>query len=123
MKDRTPRAASTGDSQASQSPAPIVRARHDESSQQDENQSHLILSAEAWLRTANRLRLSARELEVVQHIFDGHSEARIAWLLHISPHTVHTYIKRIYTKLEVSDRCELILRVVDLHLRAIESAG
>lgn len=48
--------------------------------------------------------LSDRELEVLRWMAKGKSAGDIGTILAISPDTVKTYIKRLYEKLEVSDR-------------------
>ena len=69
------------------------------------------------------LRLSARETQIVKGIFDDLKDMGIAERLEISPHTVHTYIQRIYSKLGVASRTELILRVVAVFLHAESAVG
>ncbi len=54
--------------------------------------------------------LSAREREVVQAVVDGLSDKQIAARLDLSPETVRTYVKRIYKKLRVTGRSELMSR-------------
>ena len=51
--------------------------------------------------------LSKRELEVVDLIGSGYSNADIAKILVISPHTVNDHTKNIYRKLDVHSRLEL----------------
>ncbi len=75
-----------------------------------------------WSRIGSVLLLTPRELEVVQHIFDGECESQIAYRLGISPHTVHTYVRRLYAKLKVTDHRELILRIFAEHLRGMSPA-
>jgi DNA-binding NarL/FixJ family response regulator len=70
-----------------------------------------LLSCAEWRAVAAVLKLSPRELEIVQCIFDGKIEGAIALKLNISAHTVHTHVKRLYRKLGVCDRCELVIRV------------
>lgn len=79
---------------------------------------HDVMSAHQWSRVASSLGLSRRELQIVQSIFDDDKELSMAYQLHISPHTVHTYIQRIYRKLGVSSRCELVVRVFGEYLDA-----
>jgi DNA-binding NarL/FixJ family response regulator len=52
--------------------------------------------------------LSAREQEVLQFITKGFSTNEIAALMSVSHHTVLTYVRRIYAKLEVKSRTEAI---------------
>jgi DNA-binding CsgD family transcriptional regulator len=75
-----------------------------------------LLSDDQWRLMRLSLRLSARELQIVQCIFDGQIEAAIALRLGISAHTVHTYMRRLYRKLGVRDRCELLVRVFAAYL-------
>jgi len=52
--------------------------------------------------------LSAREREVVQYLAGGMTNRQIANALHLSPHTVKNYLFRIFDKLGVSSRTELL---------------
>jgi DNA-binding NarL/FixJ family response regulator len=70
-----------------------------------------IFSDEAWQRVTSVLTLSARESEILQAVFDDQKESCIAANLGISSHTVHTHLERIYRKLHVSSRVELVVRV------------
>ena len=55
--------------------------------------------------------LSKREQEVVQHLLEGKSNKLIALSLGVSDRTVEFHLKNIYTKLQVSTRVELILKL------------
>lgn len=70
-----------------------------------------VLSEAQWRSLAAALKLSQREFEVVQYIFDGKKEPVVARELGISRHTVRTHVKRIYRKLAVHDRSELLVRI------------
>lgn len=52
--------------------------------------------------------LSGREKEVLEFITKGFTTDEIARLLQVSPHTVLTYIRRIYGKLNVKSRTEAV---------------
>lgn len=69
-----------------------------------------------WPRLGVALRLSPREMQIVQGVFEDRKEESIAYELGISPHTVNTYFQRLYAKLRVSSRPQLILRVVAEYL-------
>ena len=83
--------------------------------------SHLFASQE-WRQIADSLRLSPRELQIIQGVFDDSKELAIARQLEISPHTVHTYLERIYRKLDVNSRVQVVLRVVVEHMELSSSA-
>jgi len=55
--------------------------------------------------------LSAREQEVAGLLLKGYTYRAIATELHISENTVKTYVKNVYSKLEVQNRTELIQRM------------
>jgi DNA-binding NarL/FixJ family response regulator len=70
-----------------------------------------VFSEDAWQRVTSVLALSARESEILQAVFEDQKECCIAANLGISSHTVHTHLERIYRKLHVSSRVELVVRV------------
>ncbi len=78
-----------------------------------------ILSSNAWRRIANSLRISDRELQIVQGIFDDRKESTIADDLMISVHTVHTHLERLYRKLGVSTRAGLIICILSEYLSSL----
>ena len=62
--------------------------------------------------------LSSREKEILDWVARGKSNTVIADILEISPGTVDTYMRRIYEKLEVSDRTSAAVKGVGLGLIA-----
>ena len=52
--------------------------------------------------------LSPREVELLEYIVRGETEAQIARRLFISPHTVRTHVKSIYRKLHVRSRAAAV---------------
>ena len=70
-----------------------------------------IFTDRTWTGIADSLGLSGRELQITRGVFDNRTEAAIAADLDISPHTVHSYLKRLHQKLHVVNRVELVLRV------------
>jgi LuxR family maltose regulon positive regulatory protein len=60
--------------------------------------------------------LSKRELEVLQFIASGASNAEIAQALYIAVGTVKNHVKNIYSKLDVHSRAQAIARARDLGL-------
>jgi DNA-binding NarL/FixJ family response regulator len=80
-----------------------------------------ILPHDAWEAIAKSLRLSARELQIIQGIFDDQKEFAIADELKISMHTVHTHLERLYRKLGVSSRVALVLYILSEYLSSLPS--
>ncbi len=64
----------------------------------------------------NRPRLSQREKDVLEWMAHGKSTASIAIILGLSPETVKTYVKRIYGKLDKSDRVGATIEAIKLDL-------
>ena len=54
--------------------------------------------------------LSDRECQVLDFLSRGHPEKEIAEKMNISRHTVHTYIRRIYEKLQVHSQAQAVDR-------------
>jgi DNA-binding NarL/FixJ family response regulator len=54
--------------------------------------------------------LTSREREILDLIAQGHSNAKIAARLFLSPRTVSNHISHIFTKLQVADRAHAIIR-------------
>jgi DNA-binding NarL/FixJ family response regulator len=54
--------------------------------------------------------LTSREVEILDLIAQGHSNAKIASRLYISPNTVRNHISHIFAKLQVADRAHAIVR-------------
>ena len=53
--------------------------------------------------------LTDRESEILALITQGHSNAEVAKLTHLSPNTVKSYIRTIYRKIEVTSRTQAVL--------------
>ena len=60
--------------------------------------------------------LSNREVELLEQIVQGDTEAEIADRLCISPHTVRTHVKNIYRKLRVGSRAAAVRVAYERHL-------
>ncbi|MCL1847784.1 MAG: LuxR C-terminal-related transcriptional regulator, partial [Coriobacteriia bacterium] len=67
-----------------------------------------------------RYLLSAREAEVMELISRGNSVAHIAKVLVLSENTVRTHAKRIYLKLDVHKRQELLRLLESIDLAEVE---
>lgn len=57
--------------------------------------------------------LSPREQEIIRLVARGHPNKVIATVLDISPWTVSTYLRRVFVKLGVNTRAEMIARVLN----------
>ncbi|MGB9236367.1 MAG: response regulator transcription factor [Terriglobales bacterium] len=57
--------------------------------------------------------LSTREHQVIQYVASGLTNREIAEALHLSPHTVKNYLFRIFDKLGVSSRTELLYLTIN----------
>lgn len=60
--------------------------------------------------------LSSRETEILDLLYRGLNISSISDKLCISPHTVHTHIKKIYSKLHVNSRSQAIYEAVKKNL-------
>lgn len=94
---------------------PAARGRHTANSLA-QRYGHIeasLLTDHAWLEIARTLSITRRELQIVQSVFDNQHEAKIAERFKISPHTVHMHLHRLFMKLNVTSRTELVLRIVE----------
>jgi DNA-binding CsgD family transcriptional regulator len=64
-----------------------------------------------------RQRLSPRELQIARLVADGATNRQIAGTLDISSWTVSTHIRRIFAKLGVSNRAEMVAQLFGLPRR------
>ena len=65
-----------------------------------------------WAVILRGLALSPRQAEIVRCVFLGYGDQQIARELEISVPTVRTHFGRLFDRLGVRDRCELILYIV-----------
>jgi len=70
-----------------------------------------LFSEEQWSQLKEQLGLPPRQAEIARHIMHGKSDKQIARELGISLPTVRTHMTRLFRKLDLNDRVELILRV------------
>ena len=64
-----------------------------------------------WVFLNTRMNLSPREADIIQYLSADEPEASIAHRLGISPHTVHSHVERLYRKLGVNSRTQVVLRL------------
>jgi DNA-binding NarL/FixJ family response regulator len=60
--------------------------------------------------------LTARELEVLRLMADGHNNAQIAINLFVSENTVKTHVSKIFDKLGCRDRAAAVLQAWKRHV-------
>jgi len=70
-----------------------------------------VFSEYEWAELVEKMALSPREAEIVHYLLADHSDKQIAMKLQISISTVRTHMTRLFRKLGVSDRQELILHI------------
>jgi DNA-binding CsgD family transcriptional regulator len=83
---------------------------------------HELLGSEEWRLIDRELRLSAREHDIVELVLADVKESAMGARLGISPHTVHTHLERLYRKLGVTGRVQLVVRALGaclVHLRTL----
>ena len=82
-----------------------------------------MFSPPAWAAIARSLELSARELQIVRAVFDDQKENTMARALGISIHTIHTHVDRLHHKLAITDRTQLLQRVMQEFLALTLAPG
>lgn len=73
---------------------------------------HIVVMCYSDASEAYEPPLSPRELEIARLITQGMPNKRIAYELGLQPSTVSTYTKRIYLKLNVNSRSEMVGKVL-----------
>src|SRR5262245_45797481 len=94
--------------------APSSVAGHSRSKRRREGS---VISDEMWRALARSLGWSHRQSEIVPALFDDRKETAIAAGLGISRHTVHTHTERLYRKMGITSRVELVRRIFVEYLR------
>jgi DNA-binding CsgD family transcriptional regulator len=82
----------------------------------DPGTGRFVLCETEWAAISKSLGLSPREFELTQAVVDDMTESDMARELGISTHTVHTFLKRLYRKLGVASRVQLVVRVFAEHI-------
>jgi DNA-binding CsgD family transcriptional regulator len=72
-----------------------------------------ILSDHAWSEIAKALGVTKRENQIIQGVFDNLTQSGIASRLNMNEHTAHTHLNRLFVKLTITTRTELVLRVME----------
>ena len=74
------------------------------------------ITAADWTRISASLRLSTRESEIARLALTDVSETTIADRLAISKHTVHSHIERLYRKLAIRSRSQLVVKLFEAYV-------
>jgi two-component system, NarL family, response regulator NreC len=94
----------------------LIEAVHDAARGHEFISAHVTGGVEVLRQAAAGGPLSPREVEIVRLIALGHTSAEIATKLHLSRRTVETHRARIFQKLDVRTRAELVRFALDRHL-------
>jgi DNA-binding NarL/FixJ family response regulator len=65
-----------------------------------------------WRQAVRELGFSRQQARVIELVMRGKADKEIAAELSLSKHTVRTYLKRMFARLEVTDRNGLVLGIV-----------
>jgi DNA-binding NarL/FixJ family response regulator len=79
--------------------------------------SPTFIQPDDWEAICRELSLSRRESEVAGLILREYDEADIAARLTIAPRTAHAHIEKMYRKLSVHNRCQLVVRFFREYVR------
>ena len=74
---------------------------------------HLLTDAE-WERLGTEACLTPREQDVLRLTFEGKTRDSVARSLGVSSRTVRQHMENLHVKLDVHDRVDLVLRVVQV---------
>jgi DNA-binding NarL/FixJ family response regulator len=77
----------------------------------------LPLPAEKWNQLVATLKLPPQQIRIVELILRNRCDKQIAAALGLKVPTVRTYLHRIFERLRVGDRLELVLRLFELSHR------
>lgn len=81
-----------------------------------------ILDQREWDHLTKEFSLPPRQRDIVRLLLDGHSDKQIASELGIALPTVRTHMGRLFAKLGVQDRMEVLLRIFRESRRLCASA-
>jgi DNA-binding CsgD family transcriptional regulator len=70
-----------------------------------------IFTDHEWIELTNNLRMSTRQAQIALCLLSGLGDKQIASQLGISVHTVRTYLDRMFTKMDVRDRNEMVVSI------------
>lgn len=85
-----------------------------------DSRSNLFTSQE-WAALVRALGLTQRQSEVVNSVICGLSDKQIADAMKVKPPTVRTHLQRVYAKLGVRDRTELVVHCFSVFRKDVSS--
>lgn len=93
--------------------APPMACRRNENAAEEARQTGIPFPFEAkvWDQLVELLELAPQQARIVERILRGMGDKQIARDLGLSVSTVRTYLSRIFVRIHVRDRVQLILRV------------
>ena len=62
------------------------------------------------------LKVTERELKVLNLVAEGKTNSEIGSCLYISIHTVKAYLEKLYEKFEVHNRVQLVIKAIQLQI-------
>ncbi len=98
---------------------PMARRQHRHPSLAPGMDESFPLDRETWAKTISILCLSPQQARIVELLLLGMRDKQIAAQMGLKVPTVRTYLDRIFKRVGVQDRVELILRVFSIALSAI----
>jgi DNA-binding CsgD family transcriptional regulator len=79
---------------------------------------------DTWAAVATLRGLSRREIQIIECVINhGSDEGEISEAIGISRHTVHTHLERLYRKLGVRSRSQLLTKLFLDYLEQLRSRG
>jgi len=82
-----------------------------------------LFSKSEYTKIAEELALSPRESQIVGQVLSGYSDKQIAQNLEMAVPTIRTHLKRLFLKLDVNDKHELIIHVFSQFRKECYSKG
>ena len=79
-----------------------------------------LFTAKEWRAISSSLMLSPRQSEILRLIFDGKNDKQVAKALKIRAPTVRTHVRRLFERLEVRDRTQLVIETFKVFRRDVE---
>jgi DNA-binding CsgD family transcriptional regulator len=107
------------DARASKSNGAFPNARDDASARQRQcpQRAPLLLADKDWEAIVLRLTLSPREAQVARGLLDDLLESEVAARIGIAPRTAHAHVERLYKRLNVHSRHQLLLALFNTYLK------